>query len=365
MKFSDYLFFTQRLTCEDYIMLLIMQNRKALEQYYKDPKQKSEIHVAKAKGLEDFYRTPFGDVLINEQKVFEKMRAADPKVDLDSLLNEWRRWHVENLEPFCTYSLSTKIGKEMYNRRIEKKMVARHVASTFVGNGDTVCIPEGSSGTYVGLAIGLLYEKVTIVTSNEPLLREYRENPQFAPSFHEMLAIGGHVDDLIAHGGVSGPKCQEQFEKAIQKDPGATVVIMPVSGLLPDPGPHGLDDATCKLKEMLIRVSLGANVRALIFVTDYTKHLPSRMSSYGRPLFNRRGEWAQLLRDHRDRIRIVTAPPPELRRQTTLQPLVRQVSSPLDLSREEREYEEIAQTFARSTRKHEKSYECSFIEVFP
>jgi len=343
----------------------MMQNPKAFEYYYKDPNLKCEFHLGQVKRLDDVYRTPFGDVLVNEQKIFERMRAAEPNVDVDSLLKEWRTWHVQNLEPICTYSLTTKIGKEMYHRRIEKKLVARHVASTFIGHGDTVCIPEGSSATYVGLAIGLLFQKVTIVTSNEPLLREYRENPQFAPSFREMHAIGGHVDDVIAHGGVSGPKCQEQFETAIQKDPGTTVVIMPVSGLLPDSGPYGLDDATCRLKEKLIRAGLEANIRALIFVTDYTKHIPSRKSTYGRPLFNRPGEWAQLLRDHQNRIRIVTAPPPELRRQTTLQPLLRPVSSAqFVLPKEEREYDEIAQSFARSTRKGQ-TYECSFIEVFP
>jgi hypothetical protein len=183
-----------------------------------------------------------------------------------------------------------------------------------------------------------------------------------------MEAIGGHVDDHITHGGVSGPKCLDQFETAITKMPAATVVIMPVTGFLPDEGPFGLDTPTRTVKEHLITASLSANVRALIFITDYTKHLPSKKGKYGCPVFNQPGKWQSLLGAHRERIQIVTAPPPELRKRMANgeldQPLLRKaLARPYVLPEDEREYDGVAERLARLTRKG-MTYDTKFKEVF-
>ena len=156
-----------------------------------------------------------------------------------------------------------------------------------------------------------------------------RENPEFAPlrSF-EMQAIGGQVDQYIAHGGVYGRQCERWFEEAITDKPRATVVIMPVTGLLPGVGPYGEDKPNCSLKKLLIEVSLKVSVRWLIFVTDYTKHLPSRAKKgvYGLPVFTVQAEWQQLLTNHSTRIRIITTPHPQVRGQTRSQPFLRRAS---------------------------------------
>jgi len=367
MNFSDYLFFTQRLTCAEYLTLTFMQNPKAFGKYdVNDTSRKCDFHLNTVTDLEEVHRVPFGDVLRNEQRAFEHLKAVDPSVSLDGLLREWRQWHVNNLEPIATYSLTTKIGRELFKRRSEKKLVGRHVAGTFIGSGDIVCIPEGSSATYVGLGIGLLWQRVQMVTSNEPLLREYRENPEFAPKFKEMIAIGGHVDDSD-HGGAFGNKCEEDFEQAIKRLPGATTVIMPVTGLLPDSGPYGGDDSTRKLKLRLIEVSLGANVRSLIFVTDYTKHLPSKRREYGQPVFNRAERWQQVVKDHSEIISIVTAPPPEIRRRMARrelgQALMRALTGGYDLPTDEKEYDEASKQLARQLRMG-TAQQSRFIEVF-
>jgi len=275
----------------------------------------------------DYHRIPFGDVLCRDQRVLQRLKANEPnqvttlpdQKYLEFLLDEWREWHARTLEPICNYSLTTKIGRELYNKRQEKKAVAKHVASNLVKDGDSVCIPEGSSGTYVGLAIGLLRQRVAIITSNDPLLREYRENTKFAMNLTEMKAIGGHVDDLLAHGGVSGTDCEKQFEEAIAVNPKASVLIMPITGLLSVEGPYGLDQATCNLKRKLIQFSLQQNIRSLVFVTDWTKHLnPSTAKAnydakYGDPIFNVPSEWQQIVNNHKQRIWIITVPPPTIR----------------------------------------------------
>lgn len=362
MRFNDYLFFTQRLTPEEYASLMMMQNPAAYDAYCADPKKIFGVGLNTITDLQSVRRKPFGDVLRDDGAVLSKLDK-----NLDALIEEWQKWHVENLEPLCTYSLTTKIGRELFRNQLEKKLVARHVASELVEDADVVCIPEGSSATYVGLAIAVYHKRVTIVTSNEPLLREYRDNTLLSPRFQEMQAIGGHVDDFVVHGGVSGVKCEEQFEGAIKRDPGATVVIMPVTGLLPEDGPYGEDAATRHLKEKLINVSLNENVRALVFITDYTKHFPSMKKKYGQPVFANKQRWQQILRDFRDRISIISVPPPTLRTQMGAlgQPLMRQFSNtqPYEIPIVEKEYDNVAKHLARDTRKG-TTFECRFTEIY-
>ena len=357
MNFSDYLFFTKRLTPEECVTLAIMQNKTFLDAYNAAPASFSPNHLSAVTNLAEVRRTPFGEVLTREgSTTFARIMAAEPGKNLETLVTEWQQWHVENLEPISTYSLGTKIGEQMFKLQTEKKLVARHVAGQLVQDDDIVCIAEGSSAMYVGMAIGLLRQNVTIVTSNDPLLREFRENPQLVGRFKEMEAIGGHVDDHITHGGVSGDKCQEQFAVAIARKPGATVVIMPVTGFLPDEGPFGLDPATRGVKEQMITASLAANVRALIFITVHAKHLQSKKATYGEVVFNGEGKWLDLLNAHRDRIQIVTAPPPELRRRMVSgvlgQPRRRKaLDKPYVLPQEEIEYDVAAERLARLLRK--------------
>ena len=373
MNFSDYLLFTQRITCNEYADMVIKQNGIAWQECHDTPAQQdrySPMNLGNIHNLEMVRRRPFGDVLREDWGVLERLRVAlampDRESTVERLIREWEKWHADKLEPICTYALTTKIGRELYKRQEEKKLVAKFVAENLIRDGDFVAIAEGSSATYVGMAIGLLRKQVTIITSNDPLLREVRDNAELADRFANIHAIGGQVDDLTVHGGVAGVEAEQQFDTAIRIDPGVTHVIMAVTGLLPNEGPYGMDAATIAVKAKMIRATLEANVRSLIFVTDYSKHLPSRRQVYGTPIFARRQDWEDLLHENRERIWIVTAPPPNLRARIAAHELGQAVQrsgiqAPYILGQENdridgggydvNEYDRVAMQFARITAK--------------
>lgn len=267
---------------------------------------------------------PIGDVI--ESLPFKNEIYNNAGVtSLGELVDKWQQWHVSNIEPIATYSTSSRVGKNVYARQEEKKLVARFVNQERIGTGpliqnsDTVVIPEGSSAFYVGLAIAAIRKRVSIVTSNALLCREYLDNPALAKSFKDFYAIGGLADkdsslSRSEHGGYFGPDAQYAYEIAIKDRPAATVVIMPVSGLLHRDGPYATDDFIRALKYSIIRASLTdeRRVREFVFIADYSKHLPQNVDSYGAPVVERE-EWAKLLKQNQGRISVVTAPPPSLR----------------------------------------------------
>lgn len=384
MRFSDYLFFTQQLTCQDYADLVVSQNREADHGFVvgRDPKDFCPYHINSVKNLEAIRRVPFGEILREHPRILQRLKTeGDPDENsvVDRLIKEWEDWHVKRLEPICTYSLNTKIGRELYKRQEEKQLVARYVANNLIHDADCVAIAEGSSAAYVGMAISLLRQRCSIITSNDPLLREYRDNRQLASRLKEMKTIGGIVDEFIVHGGVAGMGCEEQFESAIKHNPGATVVIMAVTALLPEQGPFGMDAATCALKRKMIKATIDANVRSLVFITDYSKHLPSRIRFQDSPVFENQ-EWQAMLREKRGKIWIVTTPPPRLRARIAAhglgQTAVRRYVQPdytLDSEADEAdgakcdadEYDEIAMQFATAMANlsHQPPNECRFIEA--
>ena len=204
----------------------------------------------------------------------------------------------------------------MYNEQTEKRLVASFLTTAKVRDGmaiisdnDIVAIPEGSSGTYVGLGIAArATSEARIVTSNAGLIREYRDNPMLAPRFREFRVIGGLADG--EHGTVH-ERAEQQFIDAIGHDPGATIVIMTVSGLLPQSGPH-VSGPGLRVKQTMIRKSLECGVREIVFVADYSKHMATAANSgCGAPVFGAT-EWRDTVDRHRSRICIVTAPPPAL-----------------------------------------------------
>lgn len=267
---------------------------------------------------------PIGDVLDNlpfKNEIYDRAGVAN----LEGLVTKWQQWHVDNIEPIATYSTSTRVGKNVYTRQEEKRLVARFVNQARVGTGplirnsDTVVIPEGSSAFYVGLAIAALREHVSIVTSNMLLCREYYDNPALAKSFKGFYVIGGLSDkdpdvQRSEYGGVFGPDAQTGYETAITERPTATVVIMPVSGLLPQDGPYATEEFIRNLKYAIIRSSLDAKVkvREFVFIADYSKHLPSDAESYGAPILERE-DWSRILTQNKRRMSLVTVPPPILR----------------------------------------------------
>jgi hypothetical protein len=357
MDFGEYLLFTHRLKIEEYFELRLKQNSAALLEAGKDSAGFFSKHLDDVEDLAAIRLAPFGDVLQSDPIALEVLQRA--KMHLAGLIDEWQQWHLRCLEPICTYSLSSRIGQEIYKQQEEKKLVGRYVAEHLVRDGDNIAIPEGSSALYAGLGTASACKNVRVTTSNDPLIREYRDNPAVARRFRRLDAIGGEVDfagngNQSRLGGVFGPTAEEQFHVAILSDPGATAVIMPVSGFLPENGPFAEDGDAVRMKRAIIEDSLKSQVRELIFVADYTKHLESMQRTYGVPVYSRE-RWHQLLGEHMERVSIVTAPPPALRK------LLREHKLPdvverhvyrhrVEFSERDKEYDRAARQFALLTR---------------
>ena len=189
--------------------------------------------------------------------------------------------------------------------------------ATIIRNHDVVVIPEGSSGTYVGLAIAAVRSEVTVATSNAPLIREYRDNPFVARKFREFNIFGGRADysnetQRAECGGVHGAAFLAQFRTAIKDaDPAITIVVMPVSGLLAHEGPF-VAGPTAGIKRTIIEESLRHGVREVVFIADYTKQMCANEGNFGVPLFSV-DAWKDLLAEYPNAISVVTAPPPAMR----------------------------------------------------
>ncbi len=368
MDLGEYLYFTRRLTVTEYVNLRIKQNPVAFTDYKQKAATLSSVQLSNIEDLADIRLLPFGHVLQNDSKLANAVAERSGK-DLDALVKEWQEWHLKNLEPICTYSLASKVGSELYKRQVEKKLVGLCVAQDYVRDGDNTVIPEGSSALYVGLGIASARQRVRICTSNDPLIRECRDNPAVVRRFRQVDVVGGFIDDqkYSGHGGVFGTICEAQFHTAITEDPGATIVIIPVNGLLPKDGPFAEDGDAMKFKLSTIRDSLASNVRQLIFVADHSKHLDTHQSIYGLPIF-RKDEWRRMLEKHLEIIAIVTSPPPDMRRLLAERKLGNPVERQLytadqaQLSAPDKEYDQTAKEFGCLTRGN--GFECKFREAF-
>ncbi|OHB68005.1 MAG: hypothetical protein A2V70_06685 [Planctomycetes bacterium RBG_13_63_9] len=299
-----------------------MQIRKSLSHTHFDEARYVAEGLSKITDLGSIRESPFGDILTGWNKAGEFFEGA--KKNLAELVQEWHEWHRDQLEPIATYSLNSEFGRKLYEQQEEKKLVARFVANArvrdggrMIGVGECVIIPEGTSGLYVGLALAAARRDVNMHTSNAGLIREYRDNPAIASGFHELFVIGGVADFNRTKGRseyytVQGDTCLSQYRDVLSADPPATVVIMTVSRLTADQGPE-VSGETGSIKAEIIRDSLKNRVRELIFVADYTKHIEPDGGYAGVPIFSSPKEWNDIVEKSRDRIRIVTAPPSNLR----------------------------------------------------
>lgn len=315
MDFGRYLWFTQRLTGEEY------RDLHARELNMKVPKD-GRFHATHLDDFQDLgaaRKFPFGEVL-KDSPVRETVLSRAKK-SIDELVQEWQTWHLTELEPLCTYSLKSQFGERLYAQQREKKLVASFLVAgraragaAMIQKGDTVVLHEGTSAAYVGLAIAAHRLQATIVTSNPVLIREYQDNPAFSDQFRQnsrFVSIGGDLGQC----GVCGKATPQQYSDAIQTDPKATVVIVSVNGLLPEDGPRFLFGNQDGVRKAIIDAALRGQhrVRLLVFVMDYTKQQTRDVERrYGHPLFTA-SDWKALLSDYGEQIRIVTAPPPPLR----------------------------------------------------
>lgn len=265
---------------------------------------------------EHFRVMPFG-IALEECHLVGKVLERAECDDLQQVISEWQRWHLENLEPISNYSTQSQFGTQLYVHQWEKKAVASFVVTQPLDDGltlvrDTNCIviPEGSSGLYVGLAAALHRKRLKLITTNCALIREYIENPAMrGERIIAVDAVGGEVD--TDHLGTVGHRCQEQIAREMTGgDPNLTVLISSVTGCSREHGPCAPDGRAATTRLGVIDAALREGVRAVVFVADYTKHL-AKPSLYENPIFG--GSWERVASTHRNRICVVTCPPPSHR----------------------------------------------------
>jgi hypothetical protein len=330
MDFGPYLVFAQYIRKEEYNWFYKMQHKAIYENWPEDREfYATHLKSIPLERLREIRANPFGEVLANDNDPTSislrhgiggrhKVNSADKEkfqALVDKWIQDWHIWHLENLEPICNYSLKTKIGKQLYENQLEKKYVGDHVATHIVRDGDTVAVPEGSSACYVGMAIAKQREDVRIITSNDPLIRETRDNPMVASRYKELISLSGFVKFMDkqrwGHGGVFGEQVPEQYRAAMEK-PGATVVIVPVWKLRTWEGPIDTDHDAASCKREIVIASLEKNVRKIVFIADHTKHV-SDTKDQGREQFGKK-EWDEMLKEHQDRLVVVSCPPPRIRK---------------------------------------------------
>lgn len=270
------------------------------------------------------FHTVLEDTRSREPRTCQKVEKRAGKT-LNQLIDECYEWHRDQLEPICTYSPTAKYGRGLYSEQEEKKLVAQYLVavkaidgSTLIGDDEIVVLFEGSSCVYVGLAAAAARRDVTVITPNACLIREYRDNPAVGRRFESLCVVGGRADfetdeRRCEHATVYGEICQQQLEAAVTRRPPVTVVVVSVSGLLPEAGPFVAGPTGVIKKDIITRaLRQDEKVKKVVFVADYTKHLRSRQGSFGRAIFNPH-DWRDLVEEYQNRIHVVTAPPPALR----------------------------------------------------
>lgn len=317
MEFERFLLYTGRITAVELKEVLEEQFRRCFYGLKYNAERFFSGYMDENGDLASYRQIPFGDVLEN-MPLFENVKKRNGS-DMKSLISEWKDWNRRLMEPVASYSTQSKYGKSLYERQVEKKLVAKYIVQSgmVAPCGEKIVLPEGSSAFYVGMALAAHSSGSQLVTSNGPFIREYRDNPSIAKSFNSVTTVGGEIDydhnkELSDHGGVYGMECQRIYGEAIKQDPGATIVVMPVTGILPGLGPYSADGASQGEKKSILEQSFAADVRLVIFVADFTKHREDAVRDYGVPIFRQRS-WERLVQDNTDRIKLVTCPPPKLR----------------------------------------------------
>lgn len=159
MDFGAYLLHTKILTMGEYQLLLAWQNN--LFELFRPVGDQDEFvakHLKDQTDLSAVRAKPLGPILA-KSKSGERVLQRSGKT-VEKLVEEWQEWHCHNMEPIATYPLTSKFGPAIYERQLEKRLVATFVVSnpvdnggTLIRDGDNVAIPEGTSALYVGLAI--------------------------------------------------------------------------------------------------------------------------------------------------------------------------------------------------------------------
>jgi hypothetical protein len=270
-------------------------------------------------------RPPFGEVLASNPEILPLVLKRANVTSIENLVELWHRECIREMECIGQYSPVIKCASNLYQHRIEKKIVARYAVMsnkrnshrTIIGNGEKLAVLEGSSAFFVAMAAAH-FRTCSIISSNGILNSEYLHNPCIAKSFSNFHIVGGKADFNIdthtpEHAGVYGYDAQHQFNEDMREDPGATTLVVPCSGFLPETGPLATSGDVQGLKVSVIRSAVDVGVHHILFIADYSKMLPSRANKYGVEIFSG-PEWKRLLRDNGNQMTLITAPPPALRK---------------------------------------------------
>lgn len=276
--------------------------------------------------LEGMRPRPFGEVLEKQHPDIHREILNRSKLEsLKDVLDAYYRWHAYEIQPISSYRQCPGFGGRLYRQEYEKRLVARWLADgeTFgshqiVRNGDYVFIPEGSSGLFAGIAIVAYRKNIHLLTSNGALIREVHENAFLQSRLKGLTVLGGDTEidsnnlSTGSRGFLSG---LESFERAVE-DPGATVIVSPVSGLLPAVGPFAPTAESERARFELLDYVLDdrSNLREIAFIADWTKHSNTKRDDYGFPIMNPESRWRNAIERNRSRLSFITCPPAELRR---------------------------------------------------
>jgi len=272
-------------------------------------------------------RPPFGEVLSRIPRICELVLKRANVKSMAKLAERWHRDLIREMECIGNYSPEIRCASNLYTRHLEKKIVARYVVTskrvnstrTLIGKSEKIALLEGSSGFCLAMAVAHQFKSTcSIISSNGLLNSEYLHNPCIAKSFANFHVVGGRADFDVSthapdHAGVYGHDAQQQFESDMERDPGATTLVVPCSGILPDEGPLATSGDVQGLKNSVIRSAMEIGVHQIIFIVDYSKMLPTHIKDYGVAVFAA-SNWKKLITEHGSRISIVTTPPPALRR---------------------------------------------------
>ncbi len=337
MDFLFFLFCTKLISKKEFYELLNRQLRIAFGNVSPpgsnwESGEFASAHLDEIDDLERIRTLPIGELLKSDPQLHDLVcRRAE--ASFDEIVEGYWLWGRRRMEPLARYSIASHFGRSLYENQEEKKLVANFLVSAKVRNGrsiikdgDSVVLPEGSSAFYCGLAISEHLRNVTVVTSNDVLLREFRDNPLVARGLRRLIMVGGvaEYDDSLQrseYGGFYGEACHDIYHRCIYENPGATILVVPCTSICPSEGPTSHDSNSATTKLSLIRDAVSSGVREVVLIADHTKHRQGagiEIDSAG---------WEKFISDNRGKVSLVSCPPPDMRRWMVTNPSARDVSS--------------------------------------
>lgn len=328
MLFEDWLFHTQKISFDQYRTAKRAQLEATIDSNQLLPNKLIRHSLDERRLFDDISRArplPFGRVL---SRIYPEVIAEEQLV---CWVTEWRAWHLEHIEPISDYRTDSSFpdldgeygfGQRLFTNQVEKKIVAcfltdfvRSDKRPIINDSDHVALSDGSSTVYVGLAAASRKKHVTLITSNDALIRELRENPIATRSLSHVWTVGGQMSGMPSTGGEPeygkfGRIAKDNFLQYIKDDPGATTFVCAVEAILPGEGPYAPNVECAGVLKHVLQESLAnrPQIRDVVFIADYTKMLKTGVPTHAVPIFSP-ANWREIVAQYRQCISVVTCPP--------------------------------------------------------